>query len=251
MQIALIQCPGATVRFPPLGLACLCSALKSQGHDTRCFDFNIEAYRNAPKEQSAFWSEDNSFWETILHYQEVHAFEDEIRKFIQLADGWTRRVLDCRPKVVGMSVSCASLWMSLERAKRIREAAPDVILVFGGSQIIAGPDLESLARESPIDYFVMGEGEQTLLDLVNKIDQNRPPGRMPGVLYRSRETIVDGGMAKPLMAIDSLPIPDFGDFDRKNYDPYNEAPILASRGCPNKCSFCNDHYTWQYPPPRF
>ena len=248
MQIALVQCPGATVRFPPLSLACLSAVLKSHGHDVHCFDLNIEAFQNAPPDQDDFWSEDHSFWETIPYYQEVKVYQEEIQSLLRLVDGWARRILNEHPRIVGMSVSSASLWMSRALAQRIKETAPDATIVFGGTQILMGEDLDRLIREGSVDYFVMGEGEQTLLELVTEIDRNHTPQKTPGLLFRNGDILVNGGMPPPIMAIDSLPIPDFTDFDRRNYTHSEEAPILATRGCPNRCTFCNDHYVWQHPP---
>lgn len=94
----------------------------------------------------------------------------------------------------------------------------DVPLIFGGPHATVLP--ESLLADGNFkDYVVVGEGEKTLLKILD--------GKLEA-------GIVQGELTQDL---DSLPFPA-RDLIPKKYLRHHKTTILASRGCPNNCSFC-------------
>jgi anaerobic magnesium-protoporphyrin IX monomethyl ester cyclase len=96
------------------------------------------------------------------------------------------------------------------------------------------------------DYVILGEGEQTLLELVELIRNGQTDvSTVKGITYkRESETIRTGG--RPVMKdLDALPLPAWDLVDVK---PYKEAwlgrwgyfsiNIATTRGCPYKCNWC-------------
>lgn len=93
---------------------------------------------------------------------------------------------------------------------------PDIPLVFGGVHATILP--ESLLDPKYPDYVVQGEGELTMLEIVNGLSR-------PGILQ-----------GFPCEDLDDLPFPA-RDLVNKRYLKHSVS-ILAARGCPFYCSFC-------------
>jgi radical SAM superfamily enzyme YgiQ (UPF0313 family) len=66
-----------------------------------------------------------------------------------------------------------------------------------------------------------------------------------GTLYRRNGSIISGPERELIRNIDSLPFPDFSDFDFFKYDASFKIPISSSRGCVNRCIYCNELPYWK------
>ena len=90
------------------------------------------------------------------------------------------------------------------------------------------------------DYVVVGEGEESFLDLINSLDKK-------GQLYQPIDGVVSRGSnnfkpRKLIQNLDSIPFPKRDFYDKSNYI-FGE-PLFTSRGCPFSCTFCASHLTW-------
>ncbi len=95
------------------------------------------------------------------------------------------------------------------------------------------------------DVVVEGEGEVTLLELMEAVDTGRDLGTVAGI-----GRLVDDRPAwterRPLISkVDELPFPDFSDFDWDMYPNPYEIPIMTSRGCVLSCAFCYETVYWK------
>jgi radical SAM superfamily enzyme YgiQ (UPF0313 family) len=113
--------------------------------------------------------------------------------------------------------------------------ALNIPVIMGGAHPTFLPD-EALEYA---DFVIRGEGEHSLVELLEYIDKGVPELRdIKGLSYRggdgkhihnpSREFIED---------LDGLPTPDFSLVH--NWTPSNTYPISTSRGCPYDCKFCS------------
>jgi len=157
----------------------------------------------------------------------------------------------------------AALNLDNEEAKdKIEKLQPDIIgitsttntieetyeisnLVDGIAKIIVGgPHPTNLPERtlnecSAIDVSVVGEGEQTMLELVKNSEWNE----VKGITYRKNGKIVRTPDRTPIENLDSLPFParDLLPLD-KYWTPgvkrYPFATMITSRGCPHQCIFC-------------
>jgi len=135
--------------------------------------------------------------------------------------GWgefEKRLKERNPDMVGFYLASPLMNIGIEAIKRARRILKDATFIAGGPHTTAAPD-EVLALEE-IDDVILGEGEQPFLDYV------RSGGKPP----KEHSFIED---------LDSLPFPDRDllDMDRYN-EVYNTHPIMASRGCPFNCLYC-------------
>jgi len=124
-------------------------------------------------------------------------------------------------------------------------------LIVGGGIITSEPELMSRALNG--DYEVMGEGEETIIELLSCLENNGDLSRIDGIGYFEHGKFILNGRRKPIENLDSLPWPDYDGFefhrmldsmkptDMYYYDVFDyprEYPIITSRSCPFLCTFC-------------
>ena len=144
--------------------------------------------------------------------------------------------------VLGVSVMADRLPEAILALEQLRINAPDRIIVLGGpGPTIAGRKL--MENFSFIDALVIGEGENTLRDIVDAAlgygRHNLP--EIPGAIIRSRDNIYDGGPRTRIHDLDGLAYPAHSE---AKLDGYDALSITTSRGCPFGCIFCSAGAIW-------
>jgi radical SAM superfamily enzyme YgiQ (UPF0313 family) len=154
----------------------------------------------------------------------------------------TKRVLDLRPDVVGITATTHAVCSAATMARGIRRAAPGVRLLLGGPHVSAFPDHALAVPE--FDMAVRGDAERPVAALLDRLAGGGEPDGIPGVLWRRDGAVVDNGVAEPWEDLDALPLPDRDGLPHhRYYTPANirgrTSTLMGSRGCPNQCVFCN------------
>ena len=146
------------------------------------------------------------------------------------------------PDVVGCSCVAANSHLAKQVLRRVKQFAPEVITVIGGHHPSLMPED---CNEASIDIVVIGEGEETLYEVVGACETKRNWGEIPGIGYRLAGEGFRINRLRELMDLDKLPTParsltrlhrDKGSYFRGNWRPIDST--ITSRGCPNRCSFC-------------
>lgn len=119
-------------------------------------------------------------------------------------------------------------------SRLIRRAHPTAHITIGGPHATALP-AEMLNHYSAIDSVVVGEGEKTLAELLQRLESGPSIVGMPGLACRHNGDIQIGPPRPRIDNLDSLPNP---------LGTYPSPIIMTSRGCPNRCSFCASHVVW-------
>lgn len=137
----------------------------------------------------------------------------------------------------------------LEIAKKIKEKYPNTITIVGGPN--SQQDENYLRKHFYIDYFVWGEGEQTLLDLLRCIKCKGDFTTVDGISFIHNQYHKTKQRSRKI-ELSEIPSPYLtGVFDAffDRYQ-YNFMPVWeTNRGCPYHCSFCdlgNDYYNKLY-----
>lgn len=106
--------------------------------------------------------------------------------------------------------------------KEISKSKVDAIYIAGGPHPSAMPN-EVLEY---FDYVVIGEGEETLPELLKSITVGANPKSVKGIAYKLNSKVVSTGPREPV--------------DLDLYPPFGKilSPIEISRGCPWKCAYC-------------
>lgn len=145
-----------------------------------------------------------------------------------------------RGGVVAMPTFVDSYPVNRQVLNRVREINPQITTLIGGALVssLPGPLIESLRP----DYTILGEGEATLLELLDYLEAGgRPSGaeHISGLgLLRDGKVHLTGKRPQ-LMDLDVLPIPDLFLFPGVQQNPViPELGLTTSRGCYGRCSFC-------------
>lgn len=190
--------------FPPLGLMYVAAALREAGHRVQVLD-----------------------GDPLLE--------------IDMVD----RVVAFEPELIGMSFLTMTIARASQLSKQLRETLPDIPLMLGGPHVTAEPARSHL--DFAADIIVIGEGERSAVEIAERLENGDHLDGIPG-------TLTAAGKGPPRLAIDdldSVPFParDLLDFERylsppgliRGWASSRHASMLASRGCPFRCTFCASH----------
>ncbi|MET0508100.1 MAG: radical SAM protein [Burkholderiaceae bacterium] len=139
------------------------------------------------------------------------------------------------PRIIGLGVYVWNVVASTALAARLRELAPDAVLVAGGPEV--SHELEQQPIAALVDYVVQGPGDLAFARLATAI-LNGP---------RPLQRVISGDQPADLGEL-VLPYPLYDAYDIARRHLYVE----ASRGCPFKCAFCLsalDRTAWPFPVP--
>jgi radical SAM superfamily enzyme YgiQ (UPF0313 family) len=137
-------------------------------------------------------------------------------------------------EVFGLSCLTANRRGVAMTARSIRRHHPRAHIVVGGPHVTALP-LEMLRHVPEIDTAVVGEGEMTFLELLDRLAQGRAVAGIPGTVARSHGEIVCGAPREVVTDLDALASPA---------DYFHLRTLLTSRGCPMHCTFCCSRLMW-------
>ncbi len=156
-------------------------------------------------------------------------------------------------KIVGLTSLFSHSWfLARDIAKKIKEVFPHCNIIFGGEHPSA--QIKETLKCNFIDYVVVGEGEETFLELVDHLIKKKNPRNILGMAYKNnKDEIVQTPKRLRIVDINNFPYPDW---DNWNIDEYTDhlqvtginlgrgIPILGSRGCPYECTFCSNKDMW-------
>jgi len=161
-----------------------------------------------------------------------------------LGENAERRIEQLRPDWVGITVASRLFRRSCEIARFAKARGARVVL--GGPHPTALPE-HSLV-ESGADVVVIGEGEQTFVELLTTCQWDR----VRGLCFNRDGRVVKTESRPPIEDLDRLPIPNRqllrlqryrSDSELGHYVPRGDRLIrlMATRGCPYRCTFCAGH----------
>ncbi len=159
-------------------------------------------------------------------------------------EGIAVRIRQHRPRFLGLSVLTSQCPSAHRVARLAKEIVPDCVVVAGGVHAEAMP--ERMLQNSAFDCVVRGDGEDTMLEIM----EGKDFGDVLGLSYRVGVT-VEHNAARPVETkLDARPMPAYHLVDFGNYYPgattYRHLPainLLMTRGCPGRCTFCNSAKT--------
>ena len=233
----LIVCPPWGLFCPPLGPNYLSSFLASNGYKTKILDLNISLY-NKNKHMNKYWTYDfKDRWLDDLYFKELYdKFSEEIEKFIS-------QIIDSKCKLIGFSAYQNNIKMILKIASEIKRLDSTIKIIVGGPSC-------SIERERKIfykpfiDFIVVGEGEETLCELLEGIKMRQPLNKLskiPGLVVTSVHKNQKFTKRKPLDVKKMSNYKNNRDIV-KEYGNHQIVSIFMSKGCIGNCTFCNDKH---------
>ncbi len=196
------------IHWFPQGLAYIAAVLKNEGHDVHIYTQDRDHY---PEEH-------------LTHYLDHNHFD-----------------------MVGVSVIAGYYQYRklLKLSGAINRSQNRPFYVIGGHG--PSPEPEYFLQKTNADAVVIGEGEVTVLDLIEAIGDPEAPARVKGIAYRDGDVVVVNERRPLIKDIDSIPWPAYELFPIEYYRLMRKPhatnsdfvmPVLSGRGCTFQCNFC-------------
>jgi len=147
-----------------------------------------------------------------------------------------RKVVRSNPDLIALSVYTNTYQWARHMAKKLREHV-DAPIVLGGIHPTLVPD--EVMKDPFVDFAIVGEGEEALLELVER--GRKSCGDIRNLWYRENGEVKGNPPRPPIEDLDALPMPDKGLFERDvNFG--DDYLILTARGCRFSCSYCCESF---------
>jgi MoaA/NifB/PqqE/SkfB family radical SAM enzyme len=231
-DILLAACPPGTVEAPPLGLAYLATNLRRTGFAVEICDINHRLFVTSTLTQRDHWqTEKEQLWRN----------PDEVDKlFYQWGDRIDRilnEILSTKAPVLGFSVMYPNEIFTCHMLKALKTRAPERRIVLGGPGCNSDEQRQFLVEYSSdsIDFFVVGEAEQTLTQVLRAFQSGGTPEEVPGLMRANSPLPIPPKF--PVPAVKNISYPTFEEFDLAAYGR-KSLPIIWSRGCLQEWVYC-------------
>ena len=207
-----------------LGLRSIAAVLQRAGHEVDIHDYFTTA--------DHFYPINDQFIRFGLTDQEILA---QIRNF--------------SPDVIGISSMFNSHAHDAHHvAKLAKQCRPNCLLIFGGAH--PSEHWKWAMKDANIDICVIGEGERTIAELIDRAAKQQNFQGLKGIVHRVDGKVVQEEKRPLIDNLDDLPFPDRTLAPQALADKNNETQknkfimrppvgfIQTSRGCPRKCYYC-------------
>jgi anaerobic magnesium-protoporphyrin IX monomethyl ester cyclase len=205
--------PYSEIKFFPIGLGYITTAMKRAGYEFDLFD--IDAYRYSDKE--------------IEEYIKINNYE-----------------------IVCMGCIVTGYKFIKKYSSLIKKYHPETTIIIGNS--VATSISEILLKNTRSDIAVMGEGDETIVELLDYLTKNKPLDNVRGISYKKNNKIIKTSERPIIKDISTLPFIDFSIFDAEVYidsskkgthdtlpiprEKIRALPVNTARGCVANCGFC-------------
>ena len=150
-----------------------------------------------------------------------------------------------RPDILGISQFTHNRFESLKLATIAKKVEPACFVVFGGPHATHRAR-EILAANRAVDAVVLGEGEETFLELAGYLATGKTSlENIRGIAVRRGNDVLMTPSRAPRADLDNLPLPAAYYDNSFAVDPRRQLEfIITSRGCPAACRFCSSPRFW-------
>lgn len=217
-----------TATCPALGLAYIAAAIRNAGFDVRC----VDAVGEDPLKR------------IILENPNFLSFGLSIPEIVE-------QVGQC--DVIGISLMFSHDWpIAKSIIETLRQTNPEATIICGGEHVTAVPEF-CLDDCPEIDICVLGEGEDTIVELLNALDNGSSWEDIPGIAHRGEGGPTKTAARKRIPNLDDIAWPAWDLFPLENYlanglgygvNPGRTIPLQVARGCPYQCTFCSSPQMW-------
>lgn len=168
----------------------------------------------------------------ILDANALHLNGKEITERVKNAD------------VVGITAMTPAVNSAIRIAKEIKRENPELTIILGGPHATILPE-DTITKVPEIDIIVRGEGEKTVVELFDAIENNKDFQNINGLTYRNNG-VINTPEQSSIVELDMLPFPAYHLLPINKYKLHpphgRKLPYMAmmtSRGCPYNCIYCS------------
>ena len=224
-------------RTIPYGLACLAAALIEDGFSVRILDALATSKSriiDLPEEMAYvhkyYGKSDQSPFALFHHFRHFGYSFEHVGKLAQ----------ESRAFLVGISsLFTPYIAEAIETAKIVKSYLPECRIVVGGHHPTAHP--ESVMKSAAVDFVLRGEGEVSIGRLAVAVKSGGGYDNIPGLVYRRSNGELCINNPAIMRHPDQYPPPAIHLIHHKFYQRTRRGStvIVASRGCPMKCTYCS------------
>jgi anaerobic magnesium-protoporphyrin IX monomethyl ester cyclase len=236
----------------PIWIASHCAILKNQGHEVKLFDSTF--YRNWMINELEYNTKNNQYKPS--DYSAYIKLNDN-----DILSDLKKTLEEYKPDYIMWSAISSHLhgegeYVNIQYGYELLNSLPDdllskSVLVTGGFQVTAQPQ-KMFDLFPKTNYFIMGESELVLVNLIKALESNESIGSVKGIIYRLKDEIKINPRQELIQDLDVIPKYDYSIFDEQIfYRPYNGQVLKAvdyelSRGCVHCCNYCVETVIQQY-----
>lgn len=130
----------------------------------------------------------------------------------------------------------------------VRRIDHNVIIQVGGGIMTADP-MVTMQALPDVDFGIIGEGEQTSVELIDAIARGLDVTSVNGIIYRGENGLRITNRRVEIDDLDTLPLPDYEGFNYAEYlrlnpdlsdegKKYSQVSVIGGRSCKYNCTFC-------------
>ncbi len=191
-------CPITEGPTPPLGISFLGAVLEQAGYETQIIDFSVFPYSY-----------------DILH----------------------QRLQQFKPDLLGVTSVTMTFNAAIQVVEDAKKIKPDLLTLMGGPHVSFCAH-ETLSAFPSLDLIVIGEGEQTIVEVAHQALNGRNWSQIKGLAYRDNNKIKINEK-RDYLDVNTLPLPARHLLPLGRYRAlHTPISITTSRGCPYRCIFC-------------
>ncbi|MCX5695225.1 MAG: radical SAM protein [Candidatus Omnitrophica bacterium] len=235
-KILLIVPPALTFKvyrdispMPPMGLGYLASVIENMGIEVRILDCLISD-----------WNKEEAVNGDLI---QVGLSEKEIAE----------RILDFNPDLIGLNCQFSRQHRTYSKVfSLIKKISPKCVIVAGGAHTTVCP--KEVLSEQDCDYVIIGEAENSFKELIEYLKLDKDIGTIDGLGWKQDRKLNINLKNKWISDLDTLPFPAYHLMDLEKYFKLELShgfrhrekfsPIITSRGCIAKCTFCSANKVW-------
>ncbi len=160
-----------------------------------------------------------------------------------------QEIKDFNPELIGISFLTVAYERAFNLSKDLKKEMPDATFCAGGVHTTVKP--QDTLKEFDLDFIVVGEGEDTIVEVCEKLEKKEGLADVNGIMYRENGEVIVTANRDMIKDLDSIPFPARHLIDMtpylkppgiiRGYAEKNQTTIVTSRGCPFKCIYCGSH----------
>lgn len=216
---------------PAGGVAIINACAKTAGFKSKAVDFNLIFYKELFEKNEPVWERIDNWMDrqpspSRKGFADKILADDDRKELEKIFSIWLDVIAENNPKFLGFSIfTTYSMIPALAFIPLVKKRFPNIKIIVGG----AGTTPHNEELYNMVDYYVIGEGENAIVDILN----NRAG---PGI---------NGIPAVQIDDMDTIPFPDYSDLPLSEYSCKGKMlRVTGSRGCVRRCNFCDVYKMW-------
>lgn len=158
------------------------------------------------------------------------------------------KIAEANVQVFGISALSTQYAYAKELCTIIKAHHSESIIILGGA--LATHSYKTVLKHLNVDICVIGEGEETMLELMDCISNEKSIENVSGIAFASKDEIIVTNTREQIKDLDKIWTVDYGLFKIDDYiknckigeSRHFGINIITNRGCPFHCSYCSKNF---------